>query len=765
MAVTAPGKAHVDLAIEGMTCASCAARIEKRLNKLEGVTATVNFASEQAAVYFDPARVSLDEIVGAVEKAGYGAIVPEQARAGELSSNPYKLRLGVSIAASVPVALWAWAAGERFAGWEWLSLVLATLVVGYSGWPFHRAAAKNARHGVATMDTLVSLGTLAAWAWSGVVVVAGLREETYFDAATLITALVLLGRYLEAKAKRRSGEAVRSLLELGAKEAHVLREGREVLVPVEHLRVGERFVVRPGEKVATDGVVIEGTSALDCSVLTGEPVPVEVGPGTEVAGGTVNLSGHLVVQAVRVGPETALAQVARLVAEAQAGKAKVQRLADRASAVFVPVVSGAALLTLAGWLLLSRSGAAAAFSAAVAVVVIACPCALGLATPTALMVVTGRAAQLGIVIKGPEVLERAKDVTTVVLDKTGTLTQAKMHVVAIVPAKGVGEEELLRTAAALEEASEHPIGRAIAKAGRSRFGELPPASGFKNLAGFGVEAVVEGSEVTVGRPALLADRGAPVDEEMAREVERLEEKGATVVAVAAGGKVLGLLALADEVKPTARQAVRELRALGLTPVLLTGDNERAARAVAAEVGIERVLWGVGPDGKAAELRRLQAAGEVVAMVGDGVNDAPALAQADLGISVATASDIAREASDLTLVSGDLVTVADAIRLARRALATIKGNLFWAFAYNVVAVPLAVAGLVGPVIGAAAMSASSLFVVSNSLRLRHYHPLRGATRATRALSTTGRLVGGAGPLFGERGQPGRAAARDATGGAV
>ena len=718
-------KGHVDLAISGMTCASCAVRVEKRLNKLEGVAATVNFASEQAAVSFDPGLISLDDLVGAVASIGYEAALPKAGPAEEDPARPYLLRLLLAAGVSVPVAVWAWSAATRFGGWEWASFALATPVVAYAGWPFHRAAALNARHGVATMDTLISLGTLAAWVWSVVVLVSGMGQGVYFDTATLITALILLGRYLEARAKRRSGEAVRALLELGAKEAHVLRDGAEVLVPVEALRAGDLFVVRPGEKVATDGVVTEGTSAVDQSMLTGEPVPVEVGPGDEVAGATVNTSGRLVVRATKVGSETALAQVARLVAQAQAGKAQVQRLADRVSGVFVPVVIGLSLLTLAGWLLFGAAGTAAAFSTAVAVVVIACPCALGLATPTALMVGTGRGAQLGIVIKGPEVLEQTRRVTTVLLDKTGTLTEGRMQVADLVPAVGVAKEELLRLASAAEDASEHPIARAIAEHGRKRLGALPSATGFSNRAGLGVGAKVEGKDVVVGRPSLLAGEGVVLPLDLATEAGRLEEKGNTVVAVAADGTVLGLVALADQLKPSSRVAVSKLRALGLTPVLLTGDNERTALAVAADVGIDRVLSGVLPEGKAAEVRRLQEAGEVVAMVGDGVNDAPALAQADLGLSIGTGTDVAIEASDLTLVSGDLRAAADAIRLARRTLETIKGNLFWAFGYNVAAIPLAIAGIVNPIIAAAAMAGSSVFVVTNSLRLRRFRPLREA----------------------------------------
>ena len=719
-ATATESRQHVELAITGMTCASCAARIEKRLNKVDGVTATVNFASEHAAVAFDPTQVDLDDLIGAVESAGYGAALPE-AVTDEDPARPYRHRLVLAVAFSVPLAVFAWVTASRPPGWEWVSLVLATPVVVYAGWPFHKAALANARHGVATMDTLISVGTLAAWIWSTVVLVAGISTSVYFDTAGAITALILLGRYLEARAKRRSGEAIRKLLELGAKEARVLRDGTEVLVPVEGLVVGERFVVRPGEKVATDGVVESGTSAIDQSMLTGESVPVEVGPGDAVAGATVNTSGRLVVEATRVGASTALAQIARLVADAQAGKAPVQRLADRVSAVFVPIVIAISALTLVGWLLIGGAATTAAFTAAVAVIVIACPCALGLATPTALMVGTGRGAQLGIVIKGPEVLEQTRQVTTIVLDKTGTLTEGKMAVSAVVPAAGVDEEELLRLAAGAEDASEHPIARAVAAYGRDRLGTLPEVESFSARAGLGVEAVVDGHAVVVGRPSLLADWGVHLPDGLTAEVARLEAGGSTVVAVAADGAAKGLIAVADRIKATSRQAVAELRALGLTPVLLTGDNERTARAVAAEVGIDRVLAGVLPEDKAAEVARLQEAGEVVAMVGDGVNDAPALAKADLGLSIGTGTDVAIEASDITLVAGDLRAAADAIRLSRRTLSTIKGNLVWAFGYNVAAIPLAVAGIVNPIAAAAAMAFSSVFVVTNSLRLRRFRP--------------------------------------------
>ncbi len=716
----ADGRQRVDLAITGMTCASCAARIEKRLNKLDGVAATVNFASEHAAVAFDPDQVRVADLIDAVEAAGYGAALPE-AVTDEDPARPYRVRLLVAVVLTVPLVVFAWVDAARPPGWQWASLVLATPVAAYAGWPFHRAAATNARHGVATMDTLISVGTLAAWTWSTVVVLGGLTTSIYFDTAGAITALILLGRYLEARAKRRSGAAIRALLELGAKEAHLLRDGQEVLVPVEALTVGDRFVVRPGEKVATDGVVTSGTSAIDQSMLTGESVPVEVGPGDAVAGATVNTSGRLVVEATRVGSATALAQIARLVAEAQAGKAPVQRLADRISAVFVPIVMGVSALTLVGWLVVGGAATTAAFTAAVAVIVIACPCALGLATPTAIMVGTGRGAQLGIVIKGPEVLEQTRQVTTVVLDKTGTLTEGAMAVSAVVPADGVDEAELLRLAAGAEDASEHPIARAIAAAGRERLGELPAVESFTARAGLGVEAVVDGHGVVIGRPGLLADRRVSLPARLTAEADRLEAAGSTVVGVAWDGEARGLVAVADRGKPTSRQAVADLRALGLTPVLLTGDNERTARAVAAEVGIDRVLADVLPGEKAAEVARLQAAGEVVAMVGDGVNDAPALARADLGLAIGTGADVAIEASDITLVAGDLRTAADAIRLSRRTLRTIEGNLFWAFGYNVVAVPLAVAGVVNPIVAAAAMAFSSVFVVTNSLRLRRFRP--------------------------------------------
>ena len=717
----APDADRVELAIGGMTCASCAARIEKRLNDLPGVTATVNFASEHAAVVFDPTRVQITDLIGVVEAAGYEASLPDAVTEVD-PARPYRRRLLLAAALSVPLLTFAWSLAARPPGWQWISLALATPVVFFSGWPFHRAAARNALHGVATMDTLISVGTLSAWAWSTVVVAAAIRTDVYFDAAGAITTLVLLGRYLEAGAKRRSGDAIRELLELGAKEAHLLKDGEEVLVPVEKLAVGDHFVVRPGEKVPTDGVVVAGSSAIDRSMLTGEPVPVDVAPGDEVSGATVNTSGRLVVAATRVGGATALAQITRLVAEAQAGKAPVQRLADRVSSVFVPAVIAVASLTLIGWLLLGAATATGAFGIAVAVIVIACPCALGLATPTALMVGTGRGAQLGILIKGPEVLERTRQVTTIVLDKTGTVTEGAMAVSAVVAADGVAETELVRLAAAAEDPSEHPVARAVAAFGRDRLGSLPEAQGFSARAGLGVEAVVDGHAVVIGRPALLADWGVALPEHLAADAARLEAGGATVVAVAADGVLLGLIALADRIKESSRAAIAELRALSLDPVLLTGDNWRVARAVADEIGIDRVAAEVLPQDKAAEIARLQELGEVVAMVGDGVNDAPALARADLGLAIGTGSDVAIEASDLTLVSGDLRAAADAIRLARRTLRTIKANLVWAFGYNIVAIPLAVAGVVDPIVAAAAMASSSVLVVTNSLRLRRFAPL-------------------------------------------
>ncbi|WP_214405455.1 heavy metal translocating P-type ATPase [Pseudonocardia lacus] len=746
---------EIDLAIGGMTCASCANRIERKLNKLDGVSATVNYATEKARVAA-PAGIDPAVLVAQVEAAGYTAQIPhpptvdtdtdtdsdtDTAAEEPDPTRPLRQRLLASIALAVPVIAMAMAPALQFTYWQWISLTLAAPVVTWGAWPFHRAAWTNLRHGAATMDTLVSMGVLAAFAWSlwalllGTAGIPGMTHpfeltiapsdgagNIYLEVAAGVTTFLLAGRYFEARSKRRAGAALRALLELGAKDVAVLRDGTEVRVPIARLGVGDRFVVRPGEKIATDGVVEDGSSAVDASMLTGESVPVEVGPGDAVTGATVNAGGRLVVRATRVGADTQLARMATLVEDAQSGKAQAQRLADRISGVFVPIVIALAAGTLAFWLG-TGAGPAAAFTAAVAVLIIACPCALGLATPTALLVGTGRGAQLGILIKGPEVLESTRRVDTVVLDKTGTVTTGRMALVAVHTAGGVGADEALRLAGALEDASEHPIAAAIARGARERLGDLPPVEEFSNVEGLGVQGVVDGHAVLAGRQALLEQWSQPLPPDLAAVKADEEAKGRTAVAVAWDGEARAVLVVADTVKPTSAQAIAQLRALGLTPVLLTGDNAAVARTVAAQVGIDpgpdTVIAEVLPADKVEVVERLQAQGKVVAMVGDGVNDAAALARADLGLAMGTGTDVAIEAGDITLVRGDLRAAADAIRLSRRTLATIKGNLFWAFAYNVAALPLAATGLLNPMIAGAAMAVSSVFVVANSLRLRRF----------------------------------------------
>ncbi|MFE9573152.1 heavy metal translocating P-type ATPase [Streptomyces sp. NPDC006692] len=751
MTTTTPGAADVELAIGGMTCASCAARIEKKLNRMDGVDATVNYATEKAKVTFRE-DVSVADLIATVEATGYtatpptpvhvptgpdGSGQPEPEAADELRT--LRQRLTTAVALAVPVIAMSMVPALQFQYWQWLSFALTAPVVTYAAWPFHRAAWTNARHGAATMDTLISVGTSAAFLWSvwalffGTAGMPGMTHpfeltisrsdgagNIYLEAAAGVTAFILAGRYFEARSKRKAGAALKALLELGAKDVTVIRpDGSEVTIPTAELTVGDRFLVRPGEKIATDGTVVEGSSAVDASMLTGESVPVEVTPGDAVTGATLNAGGRLVVEASRVGSDTQLARMARLVEDAQNGKAAAQRLADKISAVFVPVVIGLALATLGGWLA-TGSGLTAAFTAAVAVLIIACPCALGLATPTALMVGTGRGAQLGILIKGPEVLETTRKVDTIVLDKTGTVTTGRMTLLAVHTADGTDESEVLRLAGALEHSSEHPIARAVADGAAAKVGTLPVPEDFANVAGLGVQGVVAGHAVLVGREQLLAEWAMELTPALRSAKAEAEAAGRTAIAVAWDGEARAVLEVADAIKETSPEAIRRLRALGLTPILLTGDNKAVAEAVAAEVGIERVYAEVMPQDKVEVVKSLQAAGRSVAMVGDGVNDAAALAQADLGLAMGTGTDAAIEAGDLTLVRGDLRAAADAIRLARKTLATIKSNLFWAFAYNVAALPLAASGLLNPMIAGAAMAFSSVFVVANSLRLRRFN---------------------------------------------
>jgi P-type Cu+ transporter len=753
----------IELEIGGMTCASCAMRIEKKLNKLDGVTATVNYATEKAQVHV-PDGLDAETLIAEVGKAGYTAALPHKAAAaaGEAGAGAeverpdtelltLRNRLIGSVVFAVPVIAMAMVPALQFTNWQWASLTLAAPVVLWAAFPFHKAAWTNLRHGAATMDTLVSLGTLSALAWSlyalffGTAGTPGMKHpfelsvapsdgasNIYFEVAAGVTMFLLAGRYFEKRSKRTAGAALRALLELGAKDVAVLRNGVETRIPTSELTVGDDFVVRSGEKIATDGVIVIGTSAVDASMLTGESIPVEVGEGDAVVGATVNAGGRLVVRATRVGSDTQLAQMAKLVEDAQSGKAQVQRLADQVAGIFVPIVIGIAVATLAAWL-----GAgfpvSAAFTAAVAVLIIACPCALGLATPTALLVGTGRGAQMGVLIKGPEVLESTRNVDTIVLDKTGTVTTGKMTLVEVITGDGVARAELLRLAGALEAASEHPIARAIANGAATEtageFGQLPSPEDFANVEGKGVQGIVEGHAVLVGRESLLAEWSQHPDVDLAWAKARAEAQGKTAVAVGWDGAARGVLVVSDQVKPTSREAIAQFKALGLTPVLLTGDNTTVAEQIAAEVGIDRVIAEVLPQDKVDVVTDLQAKGKVVAMVGDGVNDAAALAQADLGLAMGTGTDVAIEAADITLVRGDLRSAADAIRLSRKTLRTIKVNLFWAFAYNVAAIPLAALGLLNPMLAGAAMAFSSVFVVSNSLRLRSFTSHAADVQAT------------------------------------
>lgn len=746
-----PTVSSVELSIGGMTCASCAMRIEKKLNRLDGVTATVNYATEKAKITF-PAAVTPADLVATVEATGYSATMPhaqaesspdtEEASTSSDEAASLRQRLLICAVLTAPVLVLSMIPAFQFTNWQWLALTLASPVVVWGALPFHRAAWANAKHGAATMDTLISVGVSAAYLWSlwalffgtagmpgetmtfSLVPMPGSSDALYLEVASAVTVFILAGRYFEAKAKKQSGAALRALLSLGAKDVAVVRgdgdDRVETRIPVDQLAVGEVFVARPGEKIATDGTVIEGSSAIDASMLTGEPVPVEVGPGDSVIGATTNVGGRLIVRATRVGTDTQLAQMARLVEDAQNGKAPVQRLADRISGIFVPIVLLLSLATLVGWLVTGHP-ADEAFTAAVAVLIIACPCALGLATPTALLVGTGRGAQLGILIKGPQVLESTRTIDTIVLDKTGTVTTGRMSLHEVIAGEGEDPARVLFVAASLEDASEHPIAAAIATAGRLASDvSLKPVTDFTSTQGMGVSGIVDGHAVLAGRATWMADEVAvPLATVLAERAARAESEGRTVVFTAWDGAIRGALVVSDTIKPTSAQAIRELVSLGLTPVLLTGDNSRAAQAVALQVGIDEVISEVMPSDKVDVVRKLQSEGRVVAMVGDGVNDAAALAAADLGLAMGTGTDVAIEASDITLVRGDLRTAADAIRLSRSTLRTIKGNLFWAFAYNVAALPLAALGFLNPLIAGAAMALSSVFVVSNSLRLRRF----------------------------------------------
>ena len=750
MSTSAPptGGPDIELEIGGMTCASCANRIEKKLNKLDGVAATVNYATEKAKVTV-PAGYDPSLLVAEVEKTGYTAALPKpkdttanmsETEAGEEEDSELtslRHRLIGAIVLTVPVIAMAMIPALQFTYWQWASLALAAPVIIWGAWPFHKAAWTNLKHGAATMDTLISMGTSVALLWSlyalflGTAGTPGMTHpfeftiapsdgaaNIYLEVGAGVTMFILAGRYFEKRSKRQAGAALRALLELGAKEVAVLRDGVEVKIPTSELAVGDEFIVRPGEKIATDGLVTSGSSAVDASMLTGESVPVEVREGDSVTGATVNAGGRLVVRATRVGSDTQLAQMAKLVEDAQTGKAEVQRLADRISGIFVPIVIVVAFITLGAWL---GGGfpVAAAFTAAVAVLVIACPCALGLATPTALLVGTGRGAQMGVLIKGPEVLESTRKVDTVVLDKTGTVTSGKMTLTDVITEPGVDRAELLRFAGALEDSSEHPIAQAIAKGATQEVGQLPTPEDFANVEGKGVQGIVEGTPVVVGRESLLADWSQKLSPEVARAKAQAEGEGKTVVAIGWDGAARGILVVADTVKPTSAEAIRGLKEIGLTPVLLTGDNEAVARQIASEVGIDEVIAEVLPKDKVDVVTRLQEEGKIVAMVGDGVNDAPALAQADLGLAMGTGTDVAIEASDITLVRGDLRAAVDAIRLSRKTLSTIKTNLFWAFAYNTAAIPVAALGMLNPMLAGAAMAFSSVFVVGNSLRLRGF----------------------------------------------